>query len=261
MTILGSARAASLMAAAALLSAAPAAAQPIFEPPLEEPTRLSEPVSFSLQAGTRSDCVVITVSEVPGVGEERTENRRSIDVRADGDGLRVAVIEEGEEPTDASVRIDAAGAISLEPGGLIMGRRDFAPDEDVLNGLIALVTELSLHGETFAQGDVAQDASDLQLMFALSSDPLMRNLDIEGDYRLIGESLADGAPVYVFEGDFSVLGLAPGYTMRLQGRDAYDANTGLAVYSRYVGRVIDPNGVELPDLTSDLEMLCGFAGS
>ncbi len=244
---------------ALVLLGAGAVAQPSFAPPLDAATPLAAPAEFRLLPGTGVDCVVTTIEAIAGGEQTRIVERRSIAVESAPGGLRVHVIETGQDPVDVVARIDPSGAVTVEDGAVIFGRSTFGPDDDVLGALVALVPELALHGRTLGQSETLLSGDDIAKAFALAPEGL--SFDSDGAFRLVGESRADGRRVYVFQGDYTFRETAFDVTIEVDGFDAYAADTGLPVYASYALAFFEPQSGSAPYATAALEMICGFAGS
>lgn len=266
--------AAPLGLAAAAFALAAARAQPAFSPPLEHPTPIESPARFALVPGTRADCVVWTRAETATGVEAEVGDRRLVTVDAAGPDLRVSVREKVDEPewaVDLVARIDPAGGVTLEPGSIATGSEVAGSDPDIVAGVSSLVTEIGLHGRTLEQGEIAMTAEDLENALSLSRE--YRSLregygdglriEISGQYRLIGESRADGRRVYVFEVDYAARMSLSGEdaALGMRGYDAIDAETSLTAYSIYETYALDANGAIIPGSAETTETICGFAGS
>lgn len=257
-----------MLAAAASLSliAGAAVAQPAFEPPLDTPTPLTQPVYIELLPGSVSECEMamsVENMDMPPPPPFRTTMRVE---EAEG-GVRVIASDDMSNTTttfflgdDGTIAIDDAGL-----GGLQLSEE---AQEEVRDSMQNLMLEGMLHRRTLAQGETVFEADELSRLFGamLEAMPPGFELGIDGGSVVAGETTADGRQTLVFNTGldmtmtFDNAGETIVMNMTADGSDAVDVETGLYRYARYRIVVSLPPDPSLPvtEVVANMQIDCNL---
>ncbi len=240
---------------AALLVAGAAGAQPAFSPPLDAPTPLAAPVAMALAPGAAAECVTETFVEGANTPPP-PPSALTISIDEAPNGVRVRIVERAGL-FDVTLLVSDAGEVSL--GAPMEGAFGFGAQ--LLEQAEQLLPEVRVHRRTLAQGDEILSAEDVaELMSAAMGAVAGQDaaLDVSGGSRLVGESSLDGRRVIVFDSEVVVGMPAERVTLFLDGVDAYDAATGLRLYSDIRIRIESPPETGAQTLTYAQILVCSL---